>query len=47
MADTCSLEGLSVKAAMQAWVADAFMCPDPVLTLGYLGELQPVISAVN
>ncbi|KAK8376087.1 hypothetical protein O3P69_008661 [Scylla paramamosain] len=37
VADTCSLEGLSVKAAVQAWIADAFACPEPVLTLGYLG----------
>ncbi|XP_050722675.1 uncharacterized protein LOC127001691 isoform X2 [Eriocheir sinensis] len=37
MADTCGLEGQSVKAAVQAWAADAFTCPQPVFTLGYLG----------
>ncbi|MPC20318.1 hypothetical protein E2C01_013256 [Portunus trituberculatus] len=47
VADTCSLEGLSVKVAMQAWMVDAFACPEPVLTLGYLGELQLVTGAIN
>lgn len=36
-----------MKAAVQAWAADAFACPQPVLTLGYLGESPAIMGVIN
>lgn len=38
--DTCGDPAYSLKMALTAWTADALVCPQPALTLAFLGELD-------
>ncbi|XP_045582995.1 metabotropic glutamate receptor 3 [Procambarus clarkii] len=46
--DTCGDPSLSARLALAAWTTDAYNCPQPVLTLGFLGpEDEASASAIG